>query len=113
MAKSRRLEIRQNSKLTTLAKHESKNSKPRVFMMFEDFRRTRQQKYPLRPFLRKRACRFKSVTSTARSVAAGTTESVPPQSLPCWPLAQPPAHGRGWPQVAPPGSTAHAVGCEC
>lgn len=49
----------------------------------------------------------------ARSGAADDFGLANAQSRPAANPAQPPAHGRGWPQVAPPGSTAHAVGCGC
>lgn len=41
------------------------------------------------------------------------SELTPPQSSPGWPPAEPPTHGRGWPQDAVPGSIFHVLGCEC
>ena len=37
-----------------------------------------------------------------RSAQGETFESVLSRSCPGWPPAEPPAHGRGWPRVAPP-----------
>lgn len=44
------------------------------------------------------------------STVADKPESTPAQSYPAWPPAEPPSHGRGWPQETVPYPIGHANG---
>ena len=50
------------------------------------------------------------VTSPENLEAADTDESIHPELLPGWPLAEPSEHGREWPPAEPPRPIAHDSG---
>lgn len=52
------------------------------------------------------------IISNENSGAVDKGESDHLQLYPAWPLLEPPSHGRGWPQVAPPPSAHKNKACD-